>query len=825
MEKSNPNDLLGAFVGASEMEELTRTFEWSKTPVGPMNKWPQSLATMIKTILANRYPMWLAWGQNLTLFYNDAYAKMTLGPKHPWALGRSLCEVWPEVGSRAESVLYSGQATRDERLLFFLKRNGFLEETYHTFSYSPVFDDQGHINGILCVVIEETERNISARRLYTLRELAAHHNKEVKSVEDACKTSIRILEKNPKDVPFALLYLLDGAQKLISLAASSGIMAGEPLSPVSLELSDSEEPWPFTSVIKSGCSIIISHPPGQFGPLPGGPWPEPSPQAIVLPLAKPGQNQFMGFLVVGVSARRSLDDAYRGFFDLVAGQVAISITKAQACEGMHESEEHFRTLISATSDVVYRMNADWSEIRYLQGREFITDLLEPCKKWIDKYIHQEDQVHVKQTMQEAIQARGLFDLEHRGFRLDGSLGWTHSRAIPILNKKEEIIEWFGIASDVSIRKEAEQALLNTSRHKDEFLATVAHELRTPLVPIFNALEIMRLAKKNAPIIEQAQDIIERQVVQMARLIEDLLDLNRISHGKIQLHMERIELSKVIQQTLESSYPIIKAAEHKLHVDLPSYPIYIQADITRLTQVFSNLLNNASKYTEKGGMIWLSAQLHHDHVVVSVLDNGIGIPAHMLLHIFDKFTQVDKQLERSKEGLGIGLWLAKQLVELHGGTVEAKSKGENFGSEFIVRIPIASSLDYKNEPINPTHCRRILVVDDNVDITTSLTLLLELMGYTIKIASNGLDAIDTASSFRPDLILMDIGMPQLNGYDVAKEIRKQPWGKNIILAALTGRGLEHDRRRAKEAGFDFHITKPIKPDMLEKLLTDIEFNTV
>ncbi|KTC93410.1 sensor histidine kinase [Legionella cincinnatiensis] len=1259
----NPDDLLGVLGGAGEMGELTRVFEWSKTPVGPMNTWPHSLITLIKTILTSRYPMWLAWGQNLTLFYNDAYAKMTLGPKHPWALGRSFrevwSEIWPEVGPRAESVLCSGQATWDEGLLLFLERNGFPEETYHTFSYSPVFGEQGHIHGILCVVTEDTERNISERRLRTLRELAAHTNEEVKSVEDACKITAHILENNPKDVPFALLYLLDVDEEQVSLAASSGIKPGEPLSPVTLELSGSEEPWPFTSVIKSGCSILISHLSAQFGPLPGGPWPEPSPQAMILPLAKPGQTQFAGFLVVGISARRPLDDAYRGFFDLVAGQVAISITNARAyeeerrraealaeldkaktvffsnvshefrtpltlmlgpieemlksteqdwienhhhlkvvyrnglrlqrlvntlldfskieagrihacfeptdiavytenlasnfrsvcekaglnlcvncqpitqpvfldqhmwekivlnllsnafkftfegeinisvcqlaqavelrvrdtgigiaaeemprlferfhriensmgrtyegsgiglslihelvklhngsiraesevgygttfiitiplgsahlpreqvwnegatatvateakqfveeaqrwlpdsqnlhtfeeewfndnvlssatvlaeqkntarllivddnadmrqylmrllmpqykvettsngetalaliqnnppdliisdammpqldgfgllkalradvhtanipviilsarageenrIEGMQcgadeyfvkpfsarvllasvsahlqmarlrqeaheairESEERFRALTSTTSDVVYRMSADWSERSYLQGREFVTDMLEPSKKWIDKYIHQDDQPHVKQAIQKAIQSRDVFELEHRVIRVDGSLGWTHSRAIPILNKNGEIVEWFGTASDVSRRKEAEQALLEASRHKDEFLATLAHELRNPLVPLFNALEIMRLAKNNAHIVEKAQDIMERQVVQMDRLIEDLLDLSRISHGKIQLQIERIELSKVIQQTLENSYPIIKAAEHKLEVDLPSYPIYIKADITRLAQVFSNLLNNASKYTEKGGMIRLSAQLHHEHVVVSVLDNGVGIPTHMLSHIFNKFTQVDKQLKRSQGGLGIGLSLVKQLVELHGGTVEAKSRGENLGSEFIVRIPIVSAIvktqDCNNESISPTNCRRILIVDDNIDITTSLTLLLEFMGHTIKTAYNGLDAIDTASSFQPDLILMDIGMPQLNGYDVAKEIRKQPWGNSIVLAALTGWSQEKDRHRAKEAGFDFHITKPIKLDMLEKLLTDIDFDTV
>lgn len=312
-----PDDLFAHLADVSEMAELIRLFAWDKTPLGSINTWSQSLITTIRILLASRYPMWLGWGQDLIFFYNDAYARMTLGPKHPWALGRSFREVWSEIwdelGPRAESVFCSGQATWDEGLLLFLERNGFPEETYHTFSYSPVFDDPGHIGGILCVVTEDTERNIGERRLRTLRELAARTNEETKSVGDVCQAIARILENNLKDIPFALLYLLDVDEKEVSLVASSGIKPGSPLSPTILALTGSEEPWPFAAVLKSGCSTIISPLSEQFGSFPGGLWPEPSPQAIVLPLAKPGQVQFSGFLVVGVSARRLLDDAYRGF--------------------------------------------------------------------------------------------------------------------------------------------------------------------------------------------------------------------------------------------------------------------------------------------------------------------------------------------------------------------------------------------------------------------------------------------------------------------------------------------------------------------------------
>jgi signal transduction histidine kinase len=363
--------------------------------------------------------------------------------------------------------------------------------------------------------------------------------------------------------------------------------------------------------------------------------------------------------------------------------------RQEANDAISESEEHFRALISATSDVVYRMSADWSEMRYLQGREFITDTLKPSKTWINKYIHKDDQPQLKRAVHEAIQSKGkgIFELEHRVFRKDGSLTWMHSRAIPIFNKEGEILEWFGASSDVSHRKAIEQGMLQASQNKDEFLATLAHELRNPLTPLYNALQIMRLAKGDAKAMEKAQNIMERQLMQMVRLIDDLLDLSRISHGKIQLHKEKAELTTIIQQALETNHPHLEAAGHKLQIDFPCFPLHVEADISRLTQVFSNLLNNAIKYTEKGGLIRLSVQQYNDRVKVSIQDNGVGIPPQMLPFVFEKFTQVDQQLKRSQGGLGIGLSLVKQLVELHGGTVDVKSDGEHLGSEFIVNLPV------------------------------------------------------------------------------------------------------------------------------------------
>ena len=395
-----------------------------------------------------------------------------------------------------------------------------------------------------------------------------------------------------------------------------------------------------------------------------------------------------------------------------------------------------------------------------------------------------------------------------------------------------MVEWFGMASDVSARKEAQEErerlvvhLREEDQRKDEFLATLAHELRNPLAPIRNGLQIMRLMQGDADATERVRSMMERQLGQMVHLIDDLLDLSRISHGKIDLRKERIELAKTIQQAIDTSRPSIAQADHELLIKFPPGPIYVDADLTRLVQVFSNLLNNAAKFTERGGRIRLTMQQLGTEAVVSIQDNGIGIPTEMLPHVFEMFTQVDGNLERSKGGLGIGLSIVKRLVEMHGGSIEARSDGLDRGSEFVMRLPVALSFagdepTDQPDPAYPTTRRRILVVDDNLDAAESLAMLLTITGNETLTAHDGLEALDVAAAFRPDVMFLDIGMPKLNGYEVGRRIRQQAWGKDIVLIALTGWGQEEDKRRSLEAGLDFHLVKPVLPAALEKLLAGV-----
>ncbi len=374
------------------------------------------------------------------------------------------------------------------------------------------------------------------------------------------------------------------------------------------------------------------------------------------------------------------------------------------------------------------------------------------------------------------------------------------------------------------------ALQEADRRKDEFLATLAHELRNPLAPLRNGLQVMKLARHDANAVEQARAMMERQLRQMVHLIDDLLDLSRVSRDKVELRKERVPLTKVVYQAVETSRPLIDTNGHDLIVDIPPEAIYVDADPIRLAQVIANLLNNAAKYTDRGGRVTLTVERQGSAAVISVRDTGIGIPAHMLPKVFDIFTQVDRGLDRSQGGLGIGLSLVKKLVEMHGGTVEARSEGHGMGSEFVVRLPVALSLAGRpgvEDPglkTTPAARRRILVVDDNKDSANSLAMLLRIMGNETQTAHDGLETLDVGAAFHPDVILLDIGMPKMDGYQTARRIRQEPWGKNVVLVAQTGWGQEGDIRRSHEAGFDTHMVKPVDPAALEQLLATLKTQT-
>lgn len=379
--------------------------------------------------------------------------------------------------------------------------------------------------------------------------------------------------------------------------------------------------------------------------------------------------------------------------------------------------------------------------------------------------------------------------------------------------------------DITHLKQVEAELRRANSAKDEFLAMLAHELRNPLAPLVNALHILRLSPPNAEVASGALDIAHRQTHHLSRLVDDLLDVSRITRGKIQLRKEKIDLAEIIRSALETSQPMIDSRHHSLKVRVPPEPLSVYADPTRLSQVLANLLNNAAKYTEEGGAIFLEVEREGDQAVIRVRDTGIGIPAALLPHVFDLFVQADRSLDRSQGGLGIGLTLVRRLVELHGGEVSASSPGPRQGSEFVVRLPLWTGAPAVDDAFPPASAsgangqtKKILVVDDNADAAHSLALILRSHGHEVAEAHDGPSALAEAQQFQPNVVVLDIGLPQMDGYEVARRLREQFFGRPLRLIAMTGYGQEEDRRRSVAAGFDCHLVKPVDPHELERLLT-------
>jgi signal transduction histidine kinase len=408
------------------------------------------------------------------------------------------------------------------------------------------------------------------------------------------------------------------------------------------------------------------------------------------------------------------------------------------------------------------------------------------------------------------------------FRKSRALTTANARLQREVAERERMDDALRVANrDLERRvQERTDALQRADRRKDEFIASLAHELRNPLAPIRSAVEILQIG--SASDADAARAVIVRQVDQMTRLIDDLLDVSRITCDKLILRLSRVELASVVATAVETSRPLIDERCHTLTIRLPSPPVVLEADSARLAQVLSNLLTNAAKYTPPGGDVQLTAEVQDTEVVIRVLDNGIGIDADMLPRVFELFMQGDHPYERSGGGLGIGLTLARRLVEMHGGRLEARSDGAERGSEFSVRLPLAvrptreATLEREQEGELPSR-RRILVVDDNRDAAEMLAIMLGAWGQETRVAHDGREALAVAGAFQPDIVLLDIGLPDLDGYEIGRRLRTEPWGQRALLVAVTGWGQESDLERSRHAGFDRHLVKPVVPRVLRELI--------
>jgi signal transduction histidine kinase len=1225
------------FVGTSELAALMRRTDWAATSMGPIEQWPQSVRAIVRMMLTSRYAMWMGWGPDLRFFYNDAYARMTLGAKHPWALARPANEVWSEIwgdiGPRIEHVLATGEATWDEGLLLFLERSGFPEETYHTFSYSPLHDDNGQVAGMFCVVTEETTRIIGERRLALLRELASQLSSS-STTEDVAAAVERSLAADARDLPFTLTYLANDSDGSVRLTASTSLAPGDRLARPTLGLDDRS--WPIAAVMNADtpAPVLVDLAPTVTWPT--GAWQKPPSRAIVVPIRQQAQARPAGVFIAGVNPYRPFDHEYESFIGLYVGQLAAGLSSAQAYAAERKRAEALaqidrakttffsnvshelrtpltlmlgpvtdacggaeRTLRGDALDLVRRNGLrlqklvntllDFSRIeagridasyqpvdlaavtaelvsafesavdraglrlvvdcpgggestyvdrdmwekvvfnlvsnafkftlegeiavsvareddrmvvrvrdtgtgippdeipriferfhrvegargrthegtgiglalvhelvklhggtiaaesalgrgttftiaiplgtahlpvarvasgpspraamvsgdafiaeatrwlpdapgeiagdgfaavdlmpsedstgrgrivlaednadmrRYLQhllggrwqiemaadGRDalglarqlrpdlVITDVMMPgldgfgllrelredaetrhipvmmlsarageesrlegFQAGADDYVvkpftarelvarvqaqllrarvravEDEQRRRVAEVFTHAPVAvailRGpehVFELANRPYlevvngrdvigrpirealpelagqevleQLDGVyrsgrelVGRSHAILLqrgpaggleecffdfvfqPIFDRDGHVEGIAAVGFEVTELARARQAAEQANRAKDEFLAMLGHELRNPLAPILTALQLLRLRGIDAG--ERERAIIERQVRHLVAMVDDLLDVSRITRGKILLKRAPIELHEVIARAIEVASPLLEHHQHDLSVAVPRQGLGVLADPERLAQVVSNLLTNAAKYTPAGGRIRVDAQRETDDVVLRVSDTGIGIDPHILPDIFELFTQDRQALDRAQGGLGLGLAIVRSLVALHGGSATAHSDGPGRGSEFVIRLPRIEVAHSPGEPAPadkvPVEARdgglRVLVVDDNDDAAMMLTEILNVSGHVTATAEDGPAALAAAAQFRPEVALLDIGLPVMDGFELARQFRADPELRRTRLIAVTGYGQEHDRRRSAEAGFDAHL---------------------
>lgn len=502
--------------------------------------------------------------------------------------------------------------------------------------------------------------------------------------------------------------------------------------------------------------------------------------------------------------------------------------KEELLASLRESEEKLRLLADTIPQLAWMAHADgqvfWFNRRWYEYTGTSLDQMERFG-W-ESVLEPAMRATVSERWNASLVSGIPFEMVFPIKRADGQFRPFLTRVNPLHHPDGSILYWCGTNTDVSDIKRMEDALRETDRRKDEFLATLAHELRNPLAPICMSLQILKMPNVDEDTLQKTKHVMERQVNQLIRLVDDLLDVSRVMRGKIELRREPVELATIVARAVETAQPLIQMHEHELQVAVPSDSLLIEVDPVRLSQAISNLLANAAKYTEPGGMIWVSAQQDGEDAVLRIRDNGVGIAPHMISQVFELFVQVDHRTTRSHGGLGIGLTLAKNLVEMHHGTIEAYSAGPGQGAEFIIRLPLmhndaVARYPDRNVELLPAVDEsrfRLLVVDDNKDVATALATLLRLQGHDVQVVHDGQTALEVARAFRPALVFLDIGMPGMDGYEVARRLRSMHDLENCVLVAVTGWGQQEDRRRSAAAGFDYHLIKPLAAEVLQEMLS-------
>jgi len=908
--------------------ERIRERDWSAHALGSVSGWAPALRTGLGIMLGSAFPSFLAWGTDLRLFFNDAYVPM-LGNKAQTALGLPYAEVWPEVWPELAATI--GRVLAGESFFFEnhpvqLERHGYPEQAWFTFSFSPLRDETGAVRGLICTVMEVSDKvqalarhkeaeerlalsleasgNIGTwsydldtgathvderfARLFQVEAALAREGTALNRFTDMIHpedrprvlaaithaidsqtlydTEYRIPQRSGMDVwvnargkvfldaargtrrfagiavdisarklqaeallaserraeherrrvdvlleaaPVGIFYVDRAGRLLLGNAANAGIwgdfpQAGDangygewkgwhtegPQAGQRLGASD----WPLGRVL-SGCGGDSDSASGIFE---------------VEPFGSPGVRRTV--LVRAVAIR----DAQGAISGAVAAHMDISAQVA-AERALKESERRFRAIANVIPQMVWSLSVDARVVYFNERWCAFTGI--PTAQLGDggwmAAVHPDDLGGLRARWKRSREESSPFEFEHRLRHQDGDWRWMLSRALPLHADDGRVTDWMGTLTDIHAQKTGEAELRAQARRKDEFLAMLAHELRNPLAPISNAAQLLALPGLDERRLRQSSEIIARQVRHMTELVDDLLDVSRVTRGLVQLERAVVDIGAVVAGAVEQARPLLEARGHAFELHMESGGS-VDGDRTRLVQVVSNLLNNAAKYTPQGGRITLSVARQGAEVRIAVRDSGIGIGPDVLPLVFDLFTQAERTPDRSQGGLGLGLALVKSLVQLHGGSVLAESAGLGQGSSFSVTLPLAASPETAAAPSalpvsmcgTPAGRARILIVDDNLDAAQSLTEVLRAFGHVVASAASSQEALAQAEREWPQVFVLDIGLPDIDGYELVRRLRALQAGRPALYLALTGYGQAHDRVLSRSAGFDHHFVKPV-----------------
>lgn len=790
-----------------ETGAMMRARDWSESPLGPLESWPQSLRSVVGLMLGSKFPMFVAWGAEQVFLYNDAYVEI-LGTKHPSALGGRFPDIWPEVWDDVYPIIaqaLEGNPTYHENLPLTVYRRGCGEQAWFTFSYSPTRDESGKVAGVFCVVTETTSQVLTERHRIAEYE-------RMRGLFQQAPGLIAVL-REPNHV-FEIAN--DAFLQLIGHRDVLGKSVREALP----EVVEQGFPALLDNVFLTGKPFIGKEVLVKLQRRPDGLLEERYVNFVYQPTLD-HRGKITGIFIEG----NDVTDAVR------------------AHQALRESEERLRQLANTIPQLAWIANPNGSVTWYNdRWYEYTGMTFEEMQGWGWEKVHHPDRLStVIEQWKDSIASGQPFEMSFPMRAANGDYHIFFSRAAPLRDAAGNIVHWFGTNTDVTPMENAQNALLAANRRKDEFLAMLAHELRNPLAPIATAAELLKLATYDEARVRKASDVISRQVVHMTELVDDLLDVSRVTRGFVTLQQEQLSINSVLADAIEQTHALIETKRHDFRVHAPEQQFFVKGDRTRLVQVFSNLLNNAAKYTPPEGQIILRVQADRTQVVITVEDNGIGVEPSLQSDIFDLFTQAERTPDRAQGGLGIGLALVKSLVELQDGQVSMHSQGIGKGSVFSVRLPCDKestvpserrslerraverrSLERRSsrkEALSTPSAAKVLVVDDNADAVDMLALLLKTLGHDVCVAYNSFDALVLAEQTSPAVLFVDIGLPDIDGYELAGRLRAMPATAHSLLIAVTGYGQSQDKERALQAGFDHHLVKPVQLSQVVELLAN------